>query len=403
MSTTPEIGTPDEGFAAFMGRPLVSIETGISPLYENLGSVIGGGDDHFLRFLALARPGDKIRIPLSRMAITLEHLNHLKSVGIETVVPRDIIWSDTFGAGLIGEYSALPATYFMYDQRLFQYRPNQALLDSTLGLESKVSFALEWHNRGVMPPTVVVRSKSKLGQATAEEAWSAIGQCPGRLKAAFCASGNDNVCFGTLRALKRLRVSDKWTQADFVIQKNVGDKDVSMNYYIDDKGVYFLFGTLQMMKDGQCHRGNIQDSTYNEICRSLTDQIAMQAFERGFRGFVGFDLRVDSESFQAWVIECNARITAPVYGWFLAMKQGLSWFCIDTLVGVNPNLHIVDIIPEHLVSKPFVSAGAIALTPSLLRAGAFGVAITAPNQEVGISILKRLHEHASRVSQAVAA
>jgi len=398
------IGTAEEAFIAFQFGPPAGIDPDIGNWYKNRGSIPGGGEYHGLRFMAVGRPGDKIRLSPELRDVTMKLLSHYAEVGIETIAPEDIISSRQYGKAFTGHYVSRRAVVFLFDQRANKLRPDARRLNATRSLESKTLFSLAWDRGGVLPPTAVILNRSSLcPQPTPEKVWEKIVRCKGLLKAAFCASGNDNVPFQSLDELAKLMGSRPWSKADYVVQQAVGKIDVSVNYYAYKGKVYFLFGTRQLMENGVHHKGNIEDSTFNNLCRGLTDQIAVKALNDGFQGFFGFDLRVDEEANEAWVIECNARITAPVYAWLLAMRHSSPFFRVDD-VPTARGASINEVLPVGLRFSTKSGRGVIMHNPGILRFGACGVTTLADNANVAGAIFEQFRQVASReAQQAVAA
>lgn len=225
--------------------------------------------------------------------------------------------------------------------------------------------------------------------------WETLGRGRGRLKACLSASGDSNEGFADLEELRLLMHSLSWKGVKYIAQRDVGTKDVGMNYYATDDGVFFLFGSEQQNSDGSCHEANFLSRVHDDYCRPLTDTLAIQAQADGLRGFFNFDLRVIQEEERAWVIECNARITAPVYSWSLAMQHNAPWFCVMNFKRV-PYESINDLLPQELQYETTRGKGIIVHNPGpLLQEGACSVTVLASQAREGRELLAALQDHVS--------
>lgn len=404
VTAVENIGTAEEAFKTFWNAPEAGIDPDIGVWYGNRASIPGKGAYHAPRFMAVGRPGDKIRISPELRGVMAQLILHYQDVGIETIAQDGVIFNRQFGAAFTGPNASRRAIGFLFDDRMHKYDPNDVRLAVTRSLESKARFSQTWAEGGGLPPTAIIMNRSSLCTSpTPQHVWETIAGCSGRLKAAFCASGNDNVQFHSLASLAKLMGSKPWSKIDYVVQQDVGDTDVSVNYYAYNGKVYFLFGTRQLMAEGVHHIGNIKDGTYDDVCRGLTDQMAAKAAEDGFQGFFGFDCRVDSETKKAWVIECNARITAPVYAWLLAMRHRSPFFRVDdvrTVMGASIN----EVLPAGLRFSPPSGCGVIMHNPGILRVGACGVTTLAESPGVARAIIEEFRQVAAGYAQqAVAA
>lgn len=337
-----EMKSPQAVFEAYQAAPPRTIEMDVVGVYPNLDNVPDKGRSYMLRGIAaFSRPGDVYRIDPSLRGAAEEQLQHLDDVGIPHVKSEDIIWSETFGTGLSGQYINWPCEVFFYDANVRRLRGGDERCTAVLTHESKCTFTELWQDHGYLPPTVVVWRWNR--SLCPDTVWEEIGRASGRLKADRCASGNDQAGFASWDSLRRLMSAHPWNEMNYIVQRDVGDCDCSANYYADADGAHFLFATRQIIANGKDHKGNYPETRSEAVVRSLTDGLAAYAYRHGIRGFFGFDVRLDSETGQVWVIECNARITAPCYGWLLANKVGVPTWRVQSVAGlqhdtINENL-----------------------------------------------------------------
>lgn len=350
---------------AVLGRGPMVFEPAITERYNGkLGNVPDEGRSYVLRRLAGTLPGDVYRVGCSYLSVAHELIEHFSRTGTSCVRPEDLVVSDQVCAA-VQRYPNLPADFFMFDQPADELRPDKRRLDETMRNESKVAFAETWADkRGLMPLTVACPKGELLRPS---EAWARIGCGPGRVKADFTASGNSNVGFNTWQELEDILRQPKWANDGYVVQRDVGDFEASLTYYLDETGVYFLFSTRQDMA-GSCHMGNRFAPDLAPLLRKKTDQMALAAWRNGARGFWGYDLMVTSDERQAWVIECNARITGPAYGWILALKHNAPMWRIMNLKDLR-GTSISDVVSSELEFTPKKGFGVICTNPGPIKDG----------------------------------
>ena len=344
---------------AVLRRGPMVFEPAITQCYDGkLGNVPDEGRSYVLRRLAGTLPGDVYRVGRRYLSVAHESIEHFKRTGTSCARFEDLVVSDEFGAA-VRQYPNLPADFFMFDQRAHNQRPDQRRLDETMRNESKVRFAETWADcRGLMPLTVACPQGEFLYSS---QAWARIGCRPGRVKADFTASGNGNVGFNTWQELEDILRQPKWANDGYVVQCDIGDFEASLTYYLGEKEIYFLFSTRQDIA-GSCHMGNRFAPDLEPLLRGRTDQMALAAWRKGARGFWGYDLMVSSDERQAWVIECNARITGPAYGWILALKHNAPMWRIMNLKDLK-GTSISDVIPLELEFTPDKGFGVICTNP----------------------------------------
>jgi hypothetical protein len=282
--------------------------------------------------------------------------------------------------------------FFMFDEEAHQICPDARRLRAMHQLESKTAFTARWLPGGFTPPSVVVRQGARINPA---DIYRVIGG-PGRLKASYTASGNYNSCFTSEDELRELMDLPEWQAVNYVVQRDVGDADISINWLSKEDGVKPLFATRQLM-DGVCHKGNLRDDTLFEVAQEASTGVADWAWDNGYRArpgcFFGIDFRIDSESGRLWAIECNARFTAPVYGWLLSMRLGTPWFGVVNLKGLQTDA-INQVIPPELRFSPIKKCGVIMHNPGPLAAeGVCGVTLLAACEEQGLELLASLEAH----------
>jgi hypothetical protein len=319
--------------------------------------------------------------------VTREFLAHLATCGIDALAESDILWSDQYGAA-VRRHPERHAEFFMFNSWAHQIRPDQARLKATWDYENKCILCTRWGG-GKMPPTVVVhRGKNPQQRMNPHSVWQLLGGVPVRLKAGISAAGNDNILCRDLASMVKAFDCEPWKAADFVVQRQVGDTDASVNYRAEEFGVNFLFATRQLVVKGSVHKGNICDSGLEKVCRALTDEMAFKAWQEGVRGFFGFDLRVSSDKSRAWVIECNARFTAPVYGWLIASQLNVPYWAVVNLENL-PAQSIEGALPQSLLYDPSEKVGVVCHNPGpLINEGACSVTVLAPSRRTLMSLLR---------------
>lgn len=404
MEPEMRIGTPEEGYRHFCNVGPRTVEMALDHTYGNLGNVPDEGRGYMLRGVAaMSYRGDVYRIDPRLRLVTRDLFAHLAEAGVPCMRPEDVVWHQDFGAGLIGQHADRPLEVFFFNEAINRLRPDQVRLKATCNYENKCDFFTRWqHTNACVPRTCVVRnSGSSLGPVpTPEEVWEIIGSKPGRLKANRCASGNDNEEFKDLNGLARLMDSDEWRARDYVVQEDVGELDASANYFADETGVYFLFTTLQTNSGGKVHESNVHEYRYRVVCRRATDSMAYAAWLAGVRGFFGFDLRVLLDASRAWVIECNARPTAPAYAWLIAQKMSAREWLVSNLKEVRYRT-INTLVPRHLRYSVGSGQGVIVHNPGSLEFEQAGsVSVLGPTTEICAGILQELKEHACDLRQA---
>ena len=348
---------------AVLRRGPMVFEPAITDCYDGkLGNVPDGGRSYVLRRLAGTQPGDVYRVGHSYWSVACDLIEHFRRTDTSCARPEDLVVSDDFGAA-VRKYQNLPADFFMFDQQANMLRPDEQRLQETMRNESKVAFAKTWaDSRGLMPDTVVCRRGEELDPG---HAWHRVACQPGRVKADFTASGNGNEEFATYERLEHILQQQKWVDGGYVVQRDVGNFEASLTYYLDETGVYFLFSTRQDMA-GPCHMGNWVAPDLAPLLRERTDQMALAAWRNGARGYWGYDLMVTSDEGQAWVIECNARITGPAYGWILALKHNAPMWRIKNLKDLKGST-ISDVIPPELEFNPSRGSGVICTNPGPIK------------------------------------
>ncbi|MCB9816561.1 ATP-grasp domain-containing protein [Candidatus Nomurabacteria bacterium] len=378
------IGTADEAYVVFDAGPARGLET-VFDMYPGLSNVTGL-QYYPLRTHVLSRPVDYNRLsPLVR-AIYHDLIAHFAATGTPVAGADHIVWSDEVGA-VFAQHPGLDLCPFQFTPKMRVIRDDPRWLEVVSLYEHKGRLADLWQGQGFTPPSVAVYGQSRKEAALdASAVWEYLGKRPGRLKLAYGASGDQQPKFRALSQLKKLLKDLAWQDVDFVIQRDVGQVEISVNYYIDGAGkLYCLFTTLQQIEDSK-HVGNIEDYTYEHAARAITDVMARDALDRGMKGFFGFDLMVDRRTGRVWVIECNARVTAPVYGWILARKHGVARFGVATVKGVQGNT-IVDALHPSLWYSKTQGKGIIVFNPGPIPLGEYQGAALAPTQEGVIKLL----------------
>lgn len=391
------VGSSEEAFAVFMTGPARGVEPAITDLYRDL-SVIVGAERYWLRMLVLTRPGDTIRLREYLRGTWEDLMQHLCATGTAVAAAADVLWTDEYGAALVGQHVSRDVLTFLFDDRMHVVRSDPSWLKTVKLYEHKGALVDLWRNRGCLPPSVCVYGETRGEVAPlAAEVWQKLGMKPGRIKVAFSAAGaNQEQCrFKSQAELQKLLKDRNLQHVDYVIQQDVGQVDLSVNYYSNGNGeVYHLFCTEQHNDpvNRSAHAGNVQDDRHARTCRLITDQMAVHAAEKGMKGFFGFDLRYDPKQNRAWVIECNARVTAPVYGWVLAMKHNAARFGVTTIKGVTGR-SIADVIHPSLWYTPQRGSGIIVHNPGPIEQGVCQVTALAPTQAAVTQLLE-----AARVS-----
>lgn len=408
MSNPFEIGTPEQAFKSYMFRPFAGFDGAMTEIY-GLENVPDQGRSYILRCIAQTRPGDRARIDPKYRAATIELLEHYARTGTAVIRFEDIIFEPNFGAAFTDNR---PIDVFMFDGRAHGLVPNERRFWATVENEDKCRLALRWDGKsGYVPESVVVLDDplayglTNYERPSPARVWHILGCRRGRLKAGICASGNDNCVFRSYGELESLMWSDEWRRRNYVAQLDVGDIDVSNVYYGDETGLHFVCGTRQENSGEFCekHEGNYEDQSHVLLTRPLTDHMALEAWHNGLRGFFGYDLRVNAEYSRCWVVECNARITAPVYGWLLKMRHRMPWFCVMNLKGVAAN-SITGAISQEYEFGRRSDGGVFCHNPGPLRSEhACSVTVLADSYEQGLCILDGVRTHACGRAAEVAA
>lgn len=382
-----------EAFQAYCSQSSLVVDPTISHWYKNLENVPGKGESYEVRFLSLTRPSDIIFLKKENQSTIKDTINHYRELGIEVINNEGIVF-DQGGTWVKKKFleKTKNLLVFLYDDWIYCLCGKNAegnLYEATRKLEDKVRFTELFQTDNVLPRSVTVYEHELF---ISDKVWEMIGEKPGRIKGALCASGNDNQVFFTKFEFSKLMIS--WQGRRCVIQEDVGKIDVSMNYYINNNRLYFLFGTKQIVVNS-VHKGNFESAQFNDLCRGLTDNIALKIKSMGFKGFFGFDLRVDPDQNKAWVIECNARITAPIYGWILKMKTGASWFGVKNIEGINSSVvKINDLVPKHLRYNANQAEGVVVHNVGPLKSEHMcGITVLADNQKRGEEIIAELNEY----------
>ena len=386
-----QIGDSVAAYDAFMAAPPRVLEGSVAGCYGNLDNVPGQGLNYILRLMAgSARRGDVFRVPPSMADITREFLAHLAACGVDAPAESDIFWSDEYGAA-VRSFPERHAEFFMFNHLAHQIRPDEARLKATWGHENKCALGTRWGNGGKMPPTVVVHhGKSPQQRLNPHSVWQLLGGLPVRLKIGISAAGTDNILCRDPASMVQAFDRKPWKSADFVVQRQVGDIDASVNYRAEESGVNFLFVTRQLVAGGSAHKGNIHDPSLEKVCRALADEMAFRAWQEGVRGFFGFDLRVLSDKSRAWVIECNARFTAPIYGWLIASQLKVPCWAVVNLENL-PEPTIEGSIPRPLLYDSVEKVGVVCHNPGpLINEAACSVTVLAPSRETLMSLLRDL-------------
>ena len=344
-----------------LARGPVAHEPAISEWYNGaLDCVPDRGDSYQLRGLMLTLHDDVSRVAPKYRPQAKALLDHLVRTGTWCIAEVHVVYSDVFGkAALLNP--DLPMMPFMFDDDAHRVRADKRRLEATRACEDKVLFAKQWANSGYMPETAIFEPEDPI---TPERAWNIVACKPAFVKAAMTASGNDNVYCGTYDELFGIMCSPEWKGRRYVIQKAFGAHDMSINYFIADEGVYFLFCTTQV-NDGVVHTGNVLCAEYDALCITATKAMVLKARRDGVRGFCGYDLRVSADYKEVKVVECNARMTAPVYGYMLALKHDVTHWLVMNVYNVAHDT-LEALVPESFEYNPTTKRGIICHNPGPL-------------------------------------
>lgn len=194
---------------------------------------------------------------------------------------------------------------------------------------SKVTFQEIGNELKVIPRGIGCKTKAEI-----LEAWDELSSKPdftGKavVKAAQGASGMGSCMVDSKLGLERfLKNQDLEEWGGATLQEWI-DSDIrspSINYYLRPDGIKEFFMTDQIFESEarpgvegtRVHRGNQFPTAFSpkvkSAIRKIANPFAKKFVEGGYFGPVGFDAIVTKEE-KVYLVECNARVTGPHYGW----------------------------------------------------------------------------------------